>query len=86
MMRTAAGVFIVDDWPGDIQQETNATNATNATEETENTCYFFCPMCLKEYRLDTEPGDHHEIFCECKNMVLFGRMSDKSGLVMFLLF
>ena len=87
MIRTAAGVFIVDDYPGEILQEAiEETEATEATEETENTCYFFCPMCMKQYRKETDPGDHHEVFCECGNLVLFGRTSDKSGLVMFLLF
>ena len=82
MQRMASGVYLVDDYPGEIQ----AIQATQATEETENTCYFFCPMCLKEYSLETEPGNHHEVFCECNNLVLFGRTSDRSGLVMYLLF
>ena len=92
MIRMAAGVFIVDDWPGDVWEETEATEEmeateeTSETEETENFCYFFCPMCLKEYRKETEPGNCHEIVCACGNLVLFGRASDRSGLVMYLLF
>ena len=82
--RTGLGVYLVDDWPGEILEETEETHETH---ETENSCWFFCPMCMKEFRLETEPGDHHEVFCEtCGNLVLFGRTRDMSGLVMFLLF
>ena len=83
MQRMASGVYLVDDYPGEVQDQTQEMDAIS---ETENTCHFFCPMCMKEYCLETEPGDCHEIFCECNNLVLFGRTSDKSGLVMYLIF
>lgn len=83
IVRTGLGVYVVYDWPGEIQERDDRDDR----DETENTCYFFCPMCLKEYRMETEPGESHEVFCEsCGNLVLFGRTRDKTGLVMFLLF
>lgn len=84
MLRMASGVYLVDDYPGEVQDQ---TQETQETQETENTRYFFCPVCVKMYRCEIEAGGYHEVFCEsCCNLVLFHRAVDNSGVSMYLLF
>ena len=75
-------IEMAHEWPFDLEER----EGTEGTEGTEDTCYFFCPMCMKEHVLETKAGDGWEVVCDCGNLIFFGRTKDKSGLVMWLLF